>query len=462
MHNHLPPCPPRAAVLHHRAGPWPVGRIAARALTLVAIVVAGVAVHVCDAHAQATYEVAPINYYEQTTDDPVELLLQRIASGEAQLEFDESRGYLPALLAELKVPTSSQVLVFSKTSLQLQKISPGRPRALYFNDDVYVGWVQRSNIVEVAAVSPQQGTIFYTLKNTRRDTPQIVRDRGDCLVCHAGALTGNVPGLMVRSVFPDATGQPILGAGTYRTDHTSPLEQRWGGWYITGQHGEQRHMGNQFFDESADPRQEDLARGANVVDLSDHFDTSSYLSPHSDAAALMVLEHQAEAHNLLTRASYDARIALRDARVVNEMLGRPADHISESIEKRLTNAAERTLRYLLFCDEATWNAPISGTSTFAEEFSARGPFDQQGRSLHQLDLERRLLKYPCSYLIYSEQFTSLPDALKLRMYDRLKTILDGDDTSGDYDHLTAADRQAIRQILIETVPDLPEDWRSEG
>jgi hypothetical protein len=415
-----------------------------------------------DVRAQATYEIAPINYYEEPTDDPIQRLMARLESGETQLDFDETHGYLRALLAELDISVSSQVLVFSKTSLQLQKISPGQPRALYFNDDMYIGWVRRSNIVEVAAVSPQQGAVFYTLKNSPGQTPRFVRDRGDCLVCHAGVLTGNVPGLMMRSVFPAASGQPILGSGTYRTDHTSPLEQRWGGWYVTGQHGDQKHMGNQLFDEVGDPRQEDLARGANVVDLSSRFDSEHYISPHSDAAALMVLEHQAEMHNLITRASYDGRIALRDARVVNDMLDRSPDFISESIEKRLANAAERTLRYLLMGDEAPLTAPISGTSQFATEFAAQGPLDGQGRSLRQLDIERRLFKYPCSFLIYSEQFTSLPGELKKHIYGRLKEILDGNDTSGDYDHLTAADRRAVREILIETAPDLPEDWHSGG
>ncbi|MBL8853174.1 MAG: hypothetical protein JNK57_04280, partial [Planctomycetaceae bacterium] len=95
----------------------------------------------------ASYERPPIDYLNAEVHDPVARLQQRLVSGEMKLEYDPKHGFLPAVLEALDVPISSQTLVFSKTSLQLQKISPRLPRALYFNDEVYVGFCQRGDVL---------------------------------------------------------------------------------------------------------------------------------------------------------------------------------------------------------------------------------------------------------------------------------------------------------------------------
>jgi hypothetical protein len=263
---------------------------------------------------------------------------------------------------------------------------------------------------------------------------------------------------MVRSVYAKSDGQPVLGAGTYKSDHSSPLQERWGGWYVTGQHGSQRHLGNLFVRTSDDPRDVDMDQGANVTDLKSHFWTKGYLSGHSDIVALMVLEHQATMHNLITRANFLTRMALRDGAVMNKMLERPDDFCSESTKRRIESATEPAVKYMLFAGETRLTDQIVGTSGFADEFALRGPRDKQARSLRQMDLRTRLFKYRCSYLIYSAAFDELPQPAKTRVYQRLWEVLTGQDTSEDFQHLTPADRQAILEILRDTKQGLPDYW----
>ncbi len=410
------------------------------------------------AWAQSLFESEPINYSSAPTDDPITRLQERIDNGKVQLEYDAKHGYLPAVLKTLGIPPESQMLVFSKTSLQRERISPARPRAIYFNDEAYVGWVQYGQVLEISAVDPQQGAIFYTLAQRMTQRPQFLRDRGDCMACHASSRTWDVPGHVVRSVFTAPDGQPHFGAGTFRTNHSSPFSERWGGWYVTGTHGAQRHMGNVVATDKDHPENLDREAGANVTDLSPIVDTARYLNGHSDLVALMVLEHQADMHNLITRANYDARRALFDGRVMNQLLEQPEDHISQSTRRRIENAGQRLLKYLLFVDEAELSEPLRGTSGFAEHFAAMGPRDGQERSLRDFDLKRRIFRHPCSYLIYSEAFDALPDPLREYVYRQLWEILTGRNTSETYSHLSPADRQAILEILRDTKPGLPDYW----
>ena len=175
----------------------------------------------------------------------------------------------------------------------------------------------------------------------------------------------------------------------------------------------------------------------------------------------MVLEHQAELHNLLTRANLQTRMALHDEAELNKALGRPADYRSESTTSRIKSAGEPLVKGLLLSGEAKLTDRVKGTSGFAEEFVKRGPRTRDGRSLRDLDLTKRLFKYPCSYLIYSEAFEGLPDAAKEYVYRRLWDVLSGKDTSAEFAHLSADDRKAIRDILLETKKGLPDYWMSE-
>jgi hypothetical protein len=407
--------------------------------------------------AAADLDQPPIRYATAPVDNPVSRLQQRIDAGQVLLNHEEHFGYLRSLLRELHVPVSSQTLVFSKTSFQRQRISPRTPRAVYFGDEAYVGMCQNGEVLEVTAVDPQLGAVFYSLGQARTEKPRFVRQNDDCLICHA-SFTQGFPGHLVRSLYTDADGIPILSLGSYRIDHASPLEKRWGGWYVTGTSGKQGHRGNLVLMEDNPPEPISNPAGSNVTDLRNRFNTAAYLSPHSDIVALMVLEHQAELHNRIGRATLEIRLALHEEAEINKILGRPAGYRSETTVHRIAAVGEPLVQYLLFSGEAKLTEPVTGTSNFTHEFSARGPHDRRGRSLFQLDVRHRLFRYPCSYLIYSTAFDAMPPPVKEYVWRRLWDVLTGKETDAAYAHLAAEDRRAILEIVRDTKAGLPNYW----
>jgi hypothetical protein len=395
---------------------------------------------------------AAIRYRDLGHRNAVASLQRQLLGGQVRLEYDRAAGYLPAILKALDIPLSSQLLVFSKTSFQSSRISPHSPRALYFNDSVAVGHVRNGNVLELTATDPDAGVVFFTLDQTEDLTPAIVRRDDDCASCHATSRTLGVPGLVVRSVFPDRAGMPVQRAGSFSTDHRSPLEQRWGGWYVTGTHGASRHMGNQMATDEAGTL--DPNTGANVTDLKRFLAPGAHLTPHSDLVALMVFEHQVRITNLITRVGWEARMALADhaaLRVPNE----PAVAWSESTRGRIEGPAEVLVRSLFMLDEHLLTAPVAGTSGFAEEYSARGPRDRRRRSLYELDLRERLYRYRFSPLIYSEQFAGLPAEVREYIHQRVREVLTGGDRSADFATVSSGERSAILGILKDTLPAAP-------
>jgi hypothetical protein len=272
-------------------------------------------------------------------------------------------------------------------------------------------------------------------------------------------MTEGAPGYIIRSVFPGKSGEPVLSAGSFRTSYQSPLAERWGGWYVTGTHGHQRHMGNAII-HGSEPEGLDREQGANVTDVRGRFDTKPYLTPHSDIVALMVLEHQTAMHNQITIAGYRAVLAREEQEVLNKLDGKTADSPIESIEHRYQWAADDVLKCLLLSCEAPLTDAVRGTAGFAEYFAGLGPRDHRGRSLREFDLRTRLFKYPCSYLIYSAAFQQLPPPVKQRVYQRLWRILTSQGTAGEF-RLDRKDRQAIYEILCDTLAELPEYWRTK-
>jgi hypothetical protein len=402
-------------------------------------------------------ERPPIEYSKSTPDNCVSKLQSRLNCGESQLEYHDDLGYLPSLLKCLDVPIESQLLVFSKTSLQRHRISPHKPRAIYFNDDVYVGYCQSGDVLELSAVDPQLGAVFYTLDQKQTNAPQLLRQTENCLLCHSSSRTEGVPGHVVRSLFVDSSGQPILSAGSYSVDHSTPLTQRWGGWYVTGTHGSQAHLGN-LIARGQDVRQPvDNAQGQNVTQLADRLAVEKYLTPHSDLVALMILEHQTLVHNRLTKANFAARQALQYEMEMNRALGEPEGKRTESTIRRIQSAGDSLVEALLLVDEAQLTAPIHGTSDYASVFSEQGPRDVQGRSLRDLELQRRLFKYPCSYLIYSPAFEGLPREMRDYVWQRLWNVLLNPDEV-KFEHLSSEDRRAIVEIIRDTKPNLPHYW----
>ena len=409
--------------------------------------------------AQFDIEREPINYLTTPLTDPISKLQEKINTKEVELKFDDKSGYLASVLKTLNVSETSQMLVFSKTSFQRSRINPRTPRAIYFNDDVYVGWCVNGDVVEATAVDPQLGGIFYSLDQDEVARPKFARHTDTCTLCHASSVTQGIPGHLVRSVFPDTTGNPILSTSTYRTTWQSPLKERWGGWYVSGTHGRQRHMGNMIAKSAREPEAFDPDVGANVTDLSKLIDVEPYLTPHSDIVAFLVLEHQAPAHNALTLANYQTKLALRDEEILRNLDKEKDAPRTESIQRRIDHSADLVLKHFLFVSEAPLTDRVQGTSGFTEQFAQRGPRDKRGRSLRDFNLETRIFQYPCSYLIYSAAFDGLPDDVKEVVYRKLHDVLTGRDQSATFKHLSADDRKAILEILLDTKSDLPKSWR---
>ncbi|MCE9607619.1 MAG: hypothetical protein K8U03_22255 [Planctomycetia bacterium] len=400
------------------------------------------------------FESAPIEYAKRVPRNRVSELMADVQVGKKTLKHDAEFGYLRSLLAELAVPVSSQTLVFSKTSLQRHYIKASTPRALYFNDDTYIGYCQDGDVLEISTVDDDLGAVFYTLAQEPEKVPSAIRQTDTCLICHAATPTKGVPGHTLRSVYSDAAGYPILSSGTYRTDQSSPFDRRWGGWYVTGTHGEQKHLGNIVHTGYGNPERADNAAGQNVVDLGHLLETKNYPTPHSDIVALMVLAHQTEAHNFITRANFTTRQAMHDQESLNRELGLPPDEPRESTQSRIRSVCEPLLEYLFFSDETPLTHKLEGTSGFAAEFARPGPRDRRGRSLRDLDMQSRMFRYPCSYLIYSSSFRALPKEAKEYVFRRMAEILSGKDESENFRHLSPEDRRAVREILADTLPEL--------
>ena len=347
----------------------------------------------------------------------------------------------------LDISPSSQTLVFSENSLQRAHISKATPRAIYFNDTTAVGWANGAESLEVAAQDATQGVVFYSLSQRPLAKPQFVR-AGECLQCHLTAETSGVPGLFVMSVLPLSDDQNEYARG-WAMDHRTPVEDRWGGWYVTGTQVPLRHLGNvpvlhvprSYVRADTAPQ---LTTGAGA------FDTNAYLTPHSDVVALMVLNHQVHMINLLTRLGWEARVLARDPPAATT--GGAPPHVRDLVRDLVD--------YLLFVDEAPLPSPVKGSSTFAQEFASKGPHDSRGRSLRDLDLTHRLLRYPCSFMVYTDAFDALPAAVKSLVYERMWDVLSGRETSKVYARLTFADRRAIVEILRETKKGLPEYLRN--
>ncbi len=387
------------------------------------------------------FDEETINYNKAKPNDPVTQLQDAVEKGDRTLKFESEHGYLDSVLKELGIAKSSQVLVFSKTSFQRERISPHSPRALYFNDDVYVGFIPGAPLMEFSTAEPRLGGVFYTLEQTIESKPKFART-DQCLECHASAKSMGVPGHLLRSFKTDSTGVVELDSGISEVNHRTPIEERWGGWFVTGQHGSQVHRGN-LFGKTAFAKQEKSPNYlGNLSDLSRFFDVKRYPENSSDIVALMVLEHQIHMHNFITRLNYESVVQLSRYGHINYV----------------TNIANSFLKYLLFTEEAPIKSDITG-GAFSKDFESRGPRDSKGRSLRDLDLQTRLFKYPCSYLIYSKSFEALPDKIQEHIYKRLWDILTGKDELPEFSRISAKSRRAILEILAETKQGLPAYWK---
>ena len=405
----------------------------------------------------ASFRHPAIEYGTRARTDRVAKLNAQLRTGEATLSFDARRGFLPAVLDALDVPVESQTLVFSKTSLQSDFIGPDNPRAIYFNDDVAVAWIRGAPAIELAALDPRQGVMFYALSQRRR-ARGFQRPRS-CLECHVSEATLDLPGLAVGSAVIDPEGVPYVSVPV---DQRTPISSRWGGWYVTGETGLGPHVGNTVATDPDDPMLLEDEANFNLPDVEHRFDTSGYLTPYSDIAALMVLEHQTHMTNLLTRTGWEFRVAAYEGRATRGLFRRPGATGGEATlraggeDATLREAVTALVDYMLFVDESPLADRMVGSAGFEAAFEARGPFDRRGRTLREIDLDLRLFRYPCSYMIHTAAFDALPPDAKDAIYRRLWQVLSGPERDSRYEHLTRGDRQAVVEILRDTKPDLPD------
>jgi hypothetical protein len=385
------------------------------------------------------FETPPHDYWKVPPQDPATLLHKRMEKKEITLAAGtDPKVFLRAYLEALKVPISSQVLVFSKSSLQRDTVTGRNPRALYFNDDTYVGWMP-GGLIEVTGIDPVLGGIFYifNVPNTNGTVPNLER-RESCMGCHAGGPTSFLPGLMVRALHTGEDGRTFGEASPSNGGHHTPFHQRWAGWYVTGEPHGMTHQGNRFATRS----RESTAAGP----LAAIMPPGTHLASGSDVLAMMLHDHQCVAVNYLMEANYRVRTALHASASSLPVADR--DIPPGDLEMAETQA-RRVVDFLLFKAEVPLPAPVVGDSEFRREFAAGARPDKAGRSLRDLSLQTHLLRYRCSYMIYSAAFRGLPAAFQTLVFRDLRRAL----TSETAGHLPAEERRAIHEILVETLPE---------
>ena len=402
------------------------------------------------------YELEPHGYFSKDAKDPVTLLMKRIQRGEVLIKEPNGKPLVERLLRELGLNKDTQVLVFSRTSLQRREVSYSNPRALYFNESVYLGWMPNGRI-EIASFDPELGPIFYFQRELDdASSPLLARTRS-CLGCHAGDATNFLPGSLGRSVYPDKSGRSLRSIDDYRrSGHHIPLHDRYGGWFVSGNHGAMRHMGNAIASREGGKITIDREQFANLEKLDRFFSTEAYPAPGSDIAALLVFDHQVTMHHRLVEAAYRARQSLFDSKLdpketdVSKLSkGRSTDEFLEGRDK--------VVDYLLFRDE-TPIPKVSCDPAFRRAFSANRIADRRKRSLKDLRLDGRIFENRCSYMIYSPTFDQFPPMLKGAIYARIHEILTSPKPVEGFDYLGKEEKRRILEILDETKEDLPPGW----
>ncbi len=395
------------------------------------------------------WELPPLKYSDREPNDTIAQLGKELADGTTKIEASTPLGRLRFVLDRLNIAESSQILVFSKTSKQNDLINPANPRSLYFNENAYVGYVPGGDI-EVIAYDANLGAVFYMIQNPRGDQAiKVTRDKSDCMSCHGTARTENVPGVLVRSVFPDDTGQPRFSFGSFLTDHSSPIPERWGGYYVTGR-SSLPHMGNRTYPESSEQK---LPKSAiQHKSLENVILTSRYLTPTSDIVALMVLEHQCQLQNKIEAA----KINYKRLAYLSKSLNPDFDGTDPTSTHHINTAANGIVDLLLFKDEAPLGPDgIEGNLMFQNQFTKRFPKSKNGRSLADFRLHQRIFKYRCSYMVYSESFKSLPKPIKSAVQSQLNKILTSEPAADNFPDIHSSERRKILTILTETIPDWP-------
>lgn len=402
--------------------------------------------------------VPPHDYNSIRGRDAMSRLIERASAGGYAFGEETGLPLLRRVLAELGIPESSQVLLFSKTSLQREYIDPENPRAIFFNENGYVSWMP-DGLIEVLMFDPDAGGLFFIeeLPEERSD-PRVafVKSRG-CTGCHSGSVTNFLPGPMARSGYVDAGGKRIGSIpGHIRMNHGVPLADRWGGFYVTGAHASLGHLGNALARKEQGKTVLDRPEAPVLSELSGLFDVSRYPRRDADALALLLFDHQIEAHNLLMELRYRWRL-------VEYERAKSGGEASTIAMEGLERGLRRVVRYLLFADEAPLDgAALAVSSDSRRDFLASRRTDPEGRSLRDLDLGERMFSHRLSYMIDSQAFAEAPRDMRALVYEQLGGILLPEVAPDDFDYFDEGEREAIVSILRATKDDLPPGWGDSG
>ena len=376
------------------------------------------------------FEKAPHNYWTRPLTDRFTQFKIALESGKLSLDRSSEKAFVVSLLKALNISPSTQTLVYSTTSLQLSRISPRNPRALYYNLDIYLGWVPGGKI-EIASIDPALGGIFYIFDIPRgREAPIRIERSTRCFNCHAEFEIGRIPGLLIKSVVPGPGGGSLESFRGDQTGHSIPFKDRFGGWHLTGKHGITEHWGNLVGELSPTG----LKKYANPPGR--QFRWQTYPVATSDVLAHLLHEHQVGFVDRAVKATYDVRGALAKGEAREEI----AKH------------AGILLRYLLFTDEAPMpEGGVEGDSALKTHFLNHARKTAQGVSLREFDLRTRLFKHRCSYMIHSYAFSGLPALLKRQVLTDLHTALGRSKQSPVSSHLHVTEKMAINHILRTTL-----------
>jgi len=388
-----------------------------------------------------------IHYSDPPVHNDIARLQQRIDAGSVKLTATPQHGYLESILKALNINPDSQTLVFSKTSLQVDAISAATPRAIYFNDNTYVAWVQHTGMLEINTMDADRGPVFYTV-NAADSHAVLQRQALRCLTCHDSysEMGGGVPRFLFESTYDVAHGKLIPDAVARETAYETPIAERWGGWYVTGQDGGALHLGNIQPPAANAPIALDKIRRGSLASLASLLDTSPYLRSTSDIVALLVLEHQVTVHNLIIRANYKSRMLLARLFPTGDAATLHWAQLPAPLQARLDQLLDPVVEGLIMRNAAPLPDKVVGSNGYADWFQAQGPKDSQGRSLRELDLHSRVFRYPLSLLIYSEGFDALPPFVREHLYEKLAQDL-----------RATPDGQTAFAILVATKPEFAQD-----
>lgn len=381
----------------------------------------------------------PIDYFSSETNDAISRLQQRLDASEVQLKASTSHGYLQSLLEHLEIPVESQLLVFSKTARNPDLVSPRTPRAVYFNDSVSVAWIPNARELEITAIDSVKGATFYTLSQPLTEDAQqpgvksVTASRfsknNQCLACHAGRSSLDVPGWLARAFQTDGSGRPAEGYS--QVTHELDYSKRWGGWYVTGSPGGFAHRGNLVGAADNQRAKDEPTFRASMTELKSLCAIDRYPQPVSDVVSHIVFNHQVHGLNLLIRVGMEARLARR------------------------SDAEDQLVRYFVFSDEAPLETELdqaADKSPYRVWFEAQGQHDSQQRSLRQFDLHSRAFRYRLSFLVAHPLFTNLPTECRSRLVTRILNGLTAAEPPAEFRHLPREERQAIVEIVSATVP----------